>query len=62
MGIEIKSPKALLELPAEKRHLIICSFYYKEIEKQLREMGVTEYRIYVQKLEWIVRSEEKALN
>ena len=58
MGIEIKSPKALLEISAEKRHLIICSFYYKEIEKQLREMGVTEYRIYVQKLEWIVRAEE----
>lgn len=57
MGIEIKSPQAIFEIPAEKRHLIICSFYYKEIEKQLQEMGVAEYRIYVQKLEWIVAAE-----
>lgn len=57
MGIEIKPPKAILEIPAEKRHLIICSFYYKEIEKQLQEMGITDYHIYVQKLEWIVRAE-----
>lgn len=58
MGIEIKKPEEILEIPKQKRHLIICSFYYKEIEKQLQEMGITEYRIYVQKLEWIVRAEE----
>ncbi len=57
MGIPIKPPEALLEVSAQKRHLIICSFYYKEIEKQLLEMGISEYRIYVQKLEWIVKSE-----
>ena len=59
MGIEIREPEKILEIPEEKRHLIICSFYYKEIEKQLREMGITEYRVYVQKLEWIVRAEEE---
>ncbi len=58
MGIEIKPPKALLEIPAEKRHLIICSFYYKEIEKQLQEMGIMDYHIYIQKLEWIVDAEK----
>lgn len=57
MGIEIKSPRAILEIAEEKRHLIICSFYYKEIEQQLREMGITEYRVYVQKLEWVIRAE-----
>ena len=57
MGIEIKPPKALLEIPVEKQHLIICSFYYKEIEKQLQEMGITNYHIYIQKLEWIVNAE-----
>ena len=59
MGIEIREPEKILEIPEEKRHLIICSFYYKEIEKQLLEMGITEYRVYVQKLEWIVRAEEE---
>lgn len=58
MGIEIKSPKALLEISAEKRHLIICSFYYKEIEKQLQEMGIMDYHIYIQKLEWIIDTEK----
>ncbi len=60
MGIEIKEPKEILDIPAEKRHLIICSFYYKEIEKQLKEMGVNDYRVYIQKLEWIVEAEQNA--
>ncbi|MDE7478302.1 MAG: hypothetical protein K2M91_10190, partial [Lachnospiraceae bacterium] len=60
MGIAIKPPKAILEVPAEKRHLIICSFYYKEIEKQLQEMGIKDYRIYIQKMEWIVEAERNA--
>lgn len=60
MGIEIREPDKILEIPEEKRHLIICSFYYKEIEKQLQEMGITEYRVYVQKLEWIIKAEGEA--
>ena len=59
MGLEIKSPKSILEVPAEKRRLIICSFYYKEIQKQLEEMGIGDYRIYVQHVEWIVKAEEQ---
>lgn len=59
MGIEIRRPEAILEVPENKRHLIICSFYYKEIEKQLEEMGIRDYHIYVQKLEWILEAEKK---
>ncbi len=59
LGLEIKPPKSILEVPAEKRRLIICSYYYKEIEKQLKEMGITDYRIYVQHAEWIAEAEEK---
>jgi len=57
MGIEIKAPEELLKIPAEKRKLIICSYYYKEIEKQLEEMGISEYKVYVQKMEWILKAE-----
>ena len=59
MGLEIKSPKSIFDVPAEKRRLIICSFYYKEIQKQLQEMGINDYRIYVQHVEWIVKAEEQ---
>ncbi len=58
MGIPVKSPKEILQIPEGKRRLIICSFYYKEIEKQLEEMGVKDYHVYVQHVEWIVRSEQ----
>ncbi len=44
-------------LHARKRVLEFAG-QLKEIEKQLREMGITEYRVYVQKLEWIVRAEQ----
>ena len=59
MGIEIKPPKALLEIPAEKQHLIICSFYYREIIRQLEQMGINDYKVYVQETEWILRTEEQ---
>lgn len=57
-GVEIREPKAILEVPPEKRRLIICSFYYKEIQKQLQEMGVQDYQIYVQRLEWVLQAEK----
>ena len=47
-----------MKIPKEKRRLILCSFYYKEIEKQLAQMGIQDYCVYVQHLEWIVKSEE----
>lgn len=59
MGIPVKSPKEILDIPKEKRRLIICSFYYKEIQKQLQNMGIEDYHIYVQHVEWIVKAEEQ---
>lgn len=59
-GIPIKAPEEILKVPERKRRLIICSFYYKEIQKQLEEMGIRDYRVYVQHLEWILKSEEEA--
>lgn len=59
MGIEICSPQKLTELSKDKYHLIICSFYYKEIEKQLKAMGITDYKIYIQRKDWILEAENK---
>ncbi len=59
MGIPVKSPKEILDIPKEKRRLIICSFYYKEIQKQLESMGIRDYHIYVQHMEWVIKAEEQ---
>ena len=59
MGIEIRKPEEILEVPVEKRHLIICSFYYREISAQLENMGITDYKVYVQEPEWILQTEER---
>lgn len=60
MGIEIKRPEAILEVPEDRRKLIICSYYYPEIEKQLQAMGIKDYQIYVQRLEWVLEAEKAA--
>jgi len=57
MGIEIKSPEELLKIPVNKRKLIVCSYYYKEIGKQLEEMGIKDYKVYIQRLDWIIKTE-----
>lgn len=59
MGIPIREPKEILEVPVEKRRLIICSYYYREISTQLEEMGIHDYKVYVQEMEWILRTEEQ---
>lgn len=59
MGIKIKEPKAILEVPEKKRHLIICSFYYREISRQLEQMGIHDYKVYIQHMEWILKTEEQ---
>lgn len=59
MGIEIKKPQDILTVPKEKRKLIICSFYYREIEKQLQDMEIDDYQVYIQDVEWIVQSEQE---
>ncbi len=51
MGIQIKEPGAIREVPEGKRHLIICSFYYREIAEQLDQMGIGGYKVYVQEPE-----------
>ena len=38
---------------------VICSFYYKEIQKQLESMGIRDYHIYVQHMEWVIKAEEQ---
>ena len=38
-GLEVKSPETLKDLP-EDCGVIICNIYYREIEKQLHEMGI----------------------
>lgn len=58
LGIPVKNPQDILKIPASKRKVIICSFYYREIEKQLQEMGV-EYSVYIQHIEWVVHSEKE---
>lgn len=39
-GLEVKAPESLAHLPADCA-VFICNIYYREIEKQLREMGIT---------------------
>jgi hypothetical protein len=38
-GLQIKSPESLKELP-ENTAIFICNIYYREIEAQLRQMGL----------------------
>ncbi len=40
-GLTIESPERLKSLP-ENTGIFICNVYYREIEKQLRDMGITE--------------------
>ena len=39
LGLEIKSPECLRDLPKDCA-IFICNRYYREIEVQLREMGI----------------------
>lgn len=58
-GIRIKGPQDLLRILPEKLCLIICSVYYRQIEEQLKSMGIDEYRVYVQEKDWILTAEEQ---
>ncbi len=40
LGLPVRSPKALKELP-EDCGVIICNMFYREIEAQLQEMGIS---------------------
>jgi lipopolysaccharide cholinephosphotransferase len=52
-GFEVRNPNCILDLADDERHIIICSIYYKEIEAQLIDMGISDYYIYVQNLKWL---------
>ena len=52
-GIIIGSQEILRRVPMDKVHLIICNIYYREIEKQLKEWGITEYYLYIQNKNWL---------
>ena len=38
-GIEVKKPEDLKNIPADCA-IFICNIYYREIEEQLRDMGI----------------------
>lgn len=40
MGVPIKNPKEIIQVPEEERNVVICCMYYDAIGAQLREMGV----------------------
>lgn len=44
-GLEVKSPEALKELPPDCG-IFICNIYYREIEKQLHEMGIDNIEFF----------------
>jgi sugar phosphate isomerase/epimerase len=44
-GLEIKSPESLLDLP-DNCGIFICNIYYREIEKQLHEMGIKNIEFF----------------
>ena len=40
LGIPVKNPQKILEIPESERNVVICCMYYDAIGAQLREMGV----------------------
>jgi hypothetical protein len=47
-GVPVRDPKAILEVPPEKRNVVVCCMYYDAIETQLKAMGV-EYEEFIDK-------------
>lgn len=60
-GLEVCRPEEILKIPEERRKLFLCNTYYKQIEEQLKKMGITEYCIYVQNRDWIVEDEKQQM-
>ncbi|MCI8886815.1 MAG: hypothetical protein HFG70_01890 [Hungatella sp.] len=44
-GLEVKPPKALQNIP-KNCGIFICNIYYREIEKQLRDMGIHQIEFF----------------
>ncbi|MGN0316410.1 MAG: hypothetical protein ACI4E1_00570 [Lachnospira sp.] len=51
LDCEIKSPEKILEIPEDKRLVLICNKYYNEIKTQLSSMGV-RYECYNDEFYW----------
>lgn len=51
-GIEIMPPETILELPKEKRRIIVCIKNYVAIVHQLQRMGIEDYCIYDKNAEY----------
>jgi glycerol-3-phosphate cytidylyltransferase len=47
LGYMIQNPETLMSMVSESVHIVICSVYVQEIEKQLKGMGIHQYSIYV---------------
>ena len=58
--LPVKSPEYLLEMSPEKRHIIICNGYYREIGAQLQQMGIREYFVYVDDIRVLFQAPGKA--
>ena len=41
MGVPVKSPEAILEIPETERNVFICNMYYSQISTQLDRMGIS---------------------
>ncbi len=39
-GIDVKNPEEILKIPEDKRFVLICNMYFREIGEQLNKMGV----------------------
>lgn len=52
-GIMVCGPEKLLEVPREKLRVIICNIYYREIAKQLEEMGIDNYCLHIENRYWL---------
>lgn len=49
-GMMIYAPDKLLTIPKDELRVIVCNIYYREISKQLEEMGIEDYYLYAENL------------
>lgn len=52
-GIMVCGPDKLLEIPRDRLRVIICNIYYREISKQLEEMGIEDYYLHIENKYWL---------
>lgn len=52
-GIMVCCPDKLREIPKDKLRVIICNIYYREIAKQLEEMGIEDYYLHIENKYWL---------